>query len=152
MQHSLKSWYSQLLKLSRQPPGCGVPEAGNLRSVQYLIAEPDAQIHQIFNRQRGPLVIEKKCYTEASDLALYFSGICPCENFNLMPIVIILRIDWRYVSRALAWSCEQQKAIFANMTITSRFSPGLHAVSLEALNRNITFDRTSEFNLTIIEL
>lgn len=152
MQHTPKSWYSQLLKLSRQTTDFCVAEAGNLRSVQSLIAEPDAQIHQIFNRQHGPLVIERKFFTEAPDLALYFSGTCPCENFNIMPIGVILRIDGRYVSRALTWSAEKEKAIFANMTITSRFKPGLHSVSMEALNRNMSFDTTSEFNLTIIEL
>ncbi len=152
MPHSPKSWYSQLLKLSAQTADYCVADAANLRSVQSLIAEPGTQIHQIFNRRRGPLVLERNFFTEARDLAVYFSGICPCEYYNLMPTGIILRIDGRYLSRALTWSAGQAKAFFANMTITSRFNPGSHTVSIEPLNKNIIFDTTSEFNLTVIEL
>ncbi|KAA3619965.1 MAG: hypothetical protein DWQ05_04365 [Calditrichaeota bacterium] len=151
MEYPQKLWYSELIKLDGPTNYC-LTNKSHLRSVQSLIAEPHAQIHQLYNRAKGPLPPAKEFKTESNDLAIYFSGIHPCEEYCAMPIGIILRVDGFYVSRALTWKHENSKAFFANMTITSSFFAGAHTVSFEALNKNSEFDNASRFNLTIIEL
>ncbi|MCA9734481.1 MAG: hypothetical protein H6696_16770 [Deferribacteres bacterium] len=151
MSQSQKSWYNELIKISENSPNYYPTKASHLRSVQALIADPYSQIHQLFIQEKGPLPKSKTFTTLSKDLAFYFSGCCPYEDFNPMPVGVILKIDNCYVSRALAWSTYENNAFFSNIKMTSFFTPGVHTVRIEPLNKNIIFDETSFINLTIIE-
>ncbi len=84
MPNSPKSWYSELIKLSENKTNYFHINASNLRSVQSLLTEPQSQIHQIFNQEKGALHHAKKFVTNSKDLALYFSGGCYYEYYKPM--------------------------------------------------------------------
>ncbi|KAA3660757.1 MAG: hypothetical protein DWQ10_05990 [Calditrichaeota bacterium] len=151
MIYTPKSWYNELIKNSENKPNYYPINASHLRSVQALIAEPHSKIHQVFNQEKGALPKSKQFVNSRKDLALYFSGSCPYEAFNPLPVGVILRIDDCYVSRAVAWSTHDNSAFFSNIKMTSFFHPGVHTVSIEPLNKNLEFDAASFINLTIIE-
>ena len=152
MRYSPKSWYSELINISTSSSDHYLPSKSKLRSVQSLLAEPEARIHQLFTLRKGSLPLKGEIFTISTDVAIYFSGIAPCEIYSPMPVGITLRMDEKYISRALNWSANPPECFFSGMIITSVDRSGVHTLSLEALNDNMALDDEYLFNLTVIEL
>lgn len=152
MHDTSKKWYEKLIDPSQLSNDYYQTDASTLRSVQSLLAEPNATIHQVLTMRQSSLPLNVQICTSNQDLAIYFSVTCFGEKYVQMPVGLVLRIDGNFIGRALTWSMNSTKSFISNMIIESSIEPGNHILTIEPLNDHFSFDQSSIFNLTLIEI